>query len=375
MEQLFLDSNAHVNLNKAGLNAYVKYSSGFSAHGHPSSPNVPGRAAASSLEEAREKIAELIGAQSASQIIFTSTCTQACEWALEIVKAQNFSNYYCSKLEHPAIKLKYQELGNQNDPHNGFDLHYLNHSSDGKVHVSTFDYEKNSAVICVHMQNEIGTVQDIEGCNAEFLISDMSQSLGKMPVNVSSIPNLQIGIFGAHKFGGPMAGFMYLKDLEFYKEFGTGSRYFLDRPGTPDVASIVSTAAALEDVTKSLSRRYENMIKFRDVLEKGLEDLGWEIIGKDTKRNPSTTFAKVPKSLSFQIMNSLANEGVHIGLGSACGSANTGPSPLMMALGLNGTSRDYVRISQFGEYGVEEARYVLSKVKKFSNKKDKLDDI
>lgn len=364
MDQLFLDANAHVPLNKSGLNAFIKFNSGFGAHGHPQSPNAPGRAAASAIEEAREKIAELIGAKSANQIVFTSTCTQACEWALQIIDS-NVNNIYCSELEHPAIKLKAQSIKNKRSNKTDKELNYLSHTSEGKINISGFDFEENSGVVCIHVQNEIGTIQDIENCKSKFILSDMSQSLGKIPINVSNINNLQIAAFGAHKFGGPMLGFLYLKDTDLWEEFESGSRYFFDRPGTPDVASVVATAAALDETIKTLSRRYENMVKFKDILETGLEELGWKIIGKETKRAPNTTFAKVPKSLSFQIMMQLASEGIHIGLGSACGAANTGPSPLMLALGLSGTSKDYVRISQFGEYGAEEARYFLSKAKKF----------
>ena len=76
--QLFLDANAHVSLNLKALEAYVNFNKSICSHGNAMSISLPGRQAAAEIECARIKIAQLIGAENPNQIIFTSSCTQAC---------------------------------------------------------------------------------------------------------------------------------------------------------------------------------------------------------------------------------------------------------------------------------------------------------
>ena len=194
----------------------------------------------------------------------------------------------------------------------------------------------------------------------------MSQTIGKFPIpQLKYIDNLDVAVFGAHKFGGPASvGILYLKDTDNWFDKGTGSRYFLDRPGTPDVPSIVATAAALKDALKQAPSRSKNMDEFRNHIEPELESLGFEIIGKNDLRTSSTTFARIPDGKFSQIlMSTLSYKGIYIGLGSACGSVHSGKSPLMKILSRGGCSREFIRISQYGEYGKSDAKYFIQKLK------------
>jgi cysteine desulfurase len=307
---------------------------------------VPGRAAQTALEGARDKLAQLIGARSANQIIFTCNATYAAAWALSLLSGE----VVCSPVEHPAVRNAYFETFNP--------THYLTVDNNGLISGTHIKYP--GPVICIHVQNEIGVIEPIEKIDTPILVSDISQSLGKLPVNVGDFPNLSIAIAGAHKWGGPHLGFLYLKDTDLWKEFGTGSRYFLDQNGSPPVAYAVAAAVALEEALNTLDRRYQNMLAFRDILEPGLEECGFQIIGRDAPRLPGTTFARVPKSRAIQLMNNLAECNIYIGSGSACGSLHTGSSPLMAQLGQGGGPSDFVRISQFGDYGAREAKHLVS---------------
>ena len=337
--QLFLDCNAHVPLHPKALEAYTNFNKSTAGHGHAMSISMPGRQAASELEASREKIAKLIGAENPNQIIFTSSCTQACEWGLELLKAQNFDKVYCSTIEHKSVAIKSRELFGNND---------LFTSKSGVVACTFIPEEKNSAFVCMHVQNEIGTIQDIENINVPFF-SDMSQSLGKIPVNVSKIPNLMIGVFGAHKFGGPVnVGLLYIRDSKWWREFGFGSRYYLDRPGTPDVGMVVATAIALEEAIKTLQIRYHKALTFRSIIESAVKSIGTEIIGEGATRIPHATFMNIGKKMGPHVMAQLEAEGIFVGLGSACGSLHSSTSPIMTALGYGGSSQDNIRISQWG---------------------------
>lgn len=355
---LFLDANAHVAMNPKALAKFNEINNSRAGHGHASSPSVPGRAAANVIEESRTKIAELLGAKSSNQIIFTSTCTQACEWSVKILSRLNFTSVHISPTEHPAINqafIEYEPLMRNN---------LLDVNSDGVIIQNENNY---NAVICTSLQNEIGVIQPVENINCKFLLSDMCQVPGKLKINLSS-SKIDIAVFGAHKFGGPASvGFLYMEKVENWNEFGTGSRYFMDRPGTPDVASIAATAVSLEEAVKTMQERHQRTIEFRNILEPELKNMGFSIIAENANRCPNTTFVHMPNGQGMLNMLKLGEHGIHVGLGSACGSAATGPSLLMSKLGHTDSSHSYMRISQFGEYGKKEAQLFLDTLRKCIN--------
>ena len=365
MKEFFLDANAHIPMNKSAIEALIDFNSSLAGHGHALALSTPSRAANNALEKAREDISEMIGAKSSNQIVFTSGCTQACQWGMEIFFDQLFKeidqgNYYeciCSTFEHPAIKQAYEE---------NYKKHYVDYvpytelNKDGKIIFTNESLSKKEFIICAQMQNEVGLVYDVTNIGAKYVFSDMSQSLGKIPVNVTEL-NVDIAVFGAHKFGGSTGfGFMYLKDTSWWKPYGTGSRYFFDRTGTPDVSGAIATAAALKESLSSLPRRQDNMVKFKDILEPALEEMGIEIVCKNENRCANTTFAYVPGKGSELVME-LGKQGIYIGLGSACGSVYAGPSQTIKSLCRDGNADDYIRISQFGEYNEIDAEYVVGK--------------
>lgn len=375
---MFLDSNAHLPLSKRGQQAFVDFHNSLAGRGHPSSPSEPGRMAAAELEKSRAKIASLIGAKNSSQIIFTSTCTQAAEWGMEMFfridnpfignRTGNLQKFFepssadigCSSLEHPAVKQAFERTSNKLK----WDLiKIVPATSDGIINKNhNYNLEK---ICCIHLQNEIGTIQpilELKSDKCKYLFSDMSQSLGKIPINVTDL-DVDIAIFGGHKFGGTNLGFIYLKDSSYWKPFGSGSRYFTDRPGTPDVAGVVATAAALEEAIETLEERTEKMKSFQDYLELNLNRLGIEIVGYNVNRSPSTTFIHLPGK-AMDIILGLGQFNIHIGLGSACGSFHTGPSAIMQSLGREGTAHDYARISSFGQYDEKDAKYFIECLEK-----------
>ena len=357
-----LDCNAHVPINPKALKALCDFNTSPAGHGHPMSLSGPGRAAAAEIEKARTKIAELIGAKS-NQIVFTSTATQACEWGLELLQAQNFEKVYISTVEHKAVAIKARTLFGNND---------LFVTKDGIVSCAFTPHETKSAFVCIHVQNEIGTIQSIQDIKVPFFC-DMSQSLGKIPVDVSKYPNLKIATFGSHKFGGPVGvGFMYLQDTSWWKEFGTGGRYYFDRAGTPDVGMIIASAVALEDAIKTMPQRFENALNFRSVIENALLQMDMEIIGESSPRIPHCTFINVGRGMGPYIMNQMEAEGMFVGMGSACGSLHSSSNPVMTALGYGGKAQDYLRISQWGDYGEREGRLVARALAKYVPKFERI---
>lgn len=345
MKELYLDSNAHIPMSKNTLQIYNEFQQSCAGWGHPSAPSKPGLLASSALETARCKIASLLSCNS-EQLIFTSSCTQACEWGLKIL-LHRYNKIYCSPIEHTAVR---DVLKNPQ---------YLP-ISNGIVDI----IKTELPVVCIYVQNEIGTIQPILELQSPFIFSDMCQAVGKVDICLRDM-NVDIATFGAHKFGGPAGvGILYLKDIELWEEFGTGSRYFNDRPGTPDVAGIVATAAALEETLFNMPEHLQLMSEFQDALESTVET---KTICRGSQRVKNTTFLHVPGK-ALDLITELNSLGIYIGLGSACGSFHTGPSVIMKAIGENGDSNDYIRISQKGAYGKQEALYLAEIINKILRK-------
>lgn len=355
MKELFLDANAHISMPQEVLDYYCKLNSSISGHGHPNSLTKPGRRAANLIEESRVKIAELIGAKSSNQIFFTYGCTHGCEWAIDIFFKQaikNKSNVKISSYEHPAMR-------------DAFLKAYKNYYPDNfSNYIFSFN-DDNSDYYCsiMHMQNEFGTIFDLKNIKRKFLLSDLSQSLGKIPVNVSEL-DIDIGVFACHKFGGfNGTGFIYLKNSDWWVPFGTGSRYFTDRTGTPDANMVATSAFALEFALKSLSERFQRSFEFQKHIESSIENDQFEIVEKSSIRSPNTTFVH-KKNCINEILN-LNSKNIYCGLGSACGSHATGISTSLQSFEKykKCSPHDFMRISQWGEYGIKEAKYFLEQLR------------
>jgi cysteine desulfurase len=338
-------------MSKKAQKAYIDFQNSPAGHGHPSSPNISGRLAASELENSRIKIAKLLGAEHSNQIIFTSSCTEACSWAISVIENKKINcPIYYSPFEHPAVKYSIENNKNTKE------YIKLPCSNSGIV-----NYEDAKYLICMQVQNEIGSIQPINQWYGSYIFSDMSQAVGKTDIDLK---NIDIATFSGHKFGGSASvGILYLKNPTDWVQFGKGSRYFSDKVGTLDVGAIVATAEALEETLFYAPEKQQKCKEFQSVLEDRLTNMGLEIIGKDVPRVPNTTFVNIPDK-ALLILMELSQNDIIVGLGSACGSMHSGNSPLMQALGRSGGAHDFIRISQEGYYGRKEALIVVDEISK-----------
>lgn len=351
MKELFLDANAHIPVNNAGMKAFVEFNTSSTSHSHPNGITKLSREASNLIEQSRATIAKLIGAE-ANQIVFTNSCTQACQWALNIFGKK--CKYTISPFEHPAIQDYVDEQNRRTRA-----ITVMEVSSDGVL-----SKPETEGSVVVLMQNEMGSIQPIKKLKNQYLLSDMSQALGKIPLDVQEL-DVDLATFGCHKYGGlGGVGFMYIKNPAWWMGFGTGSRYYTDIVGTPFVAGIVSSAAALTEAIETLPNRTKKMQEFQNTLEPRLEAMGLEIIGKNLERSPNTTFATGFEGTAALLLLQLSEKGIYLGLGSACGSVNVGSNRMLKALGREKCGvHDSLRISTFGQYGKEEANYVADMIK------------
>lgn len=342
MRKYYLDAAAHLPLSNCALETLLKFLKSPISYGNPNSSSKIGIEAARLIESSRSKIAKLLGC-SPNQLFFTRSSTDACRWAIKILIRQA-KHLYLSPIEHPACELSAKEL--------------LNNCSD--------DGDGDGDVACsMYVNNEVGIIENFDTVtNFKLIFSDITQAVGKIPIDFNKI---DLAAFGAHKFGGPCGvGILYIKDSSLWIEHGTGSRYSLDCTGTPDCVGIIMTAAALEEAYSTMSSREQNAIAFRDTLESGLLKIGCTIIAKDQDRIPHITYCKLNGAFGnlngLMLQEILGNSGIYVGLGSACGSLDN-YSKIAKFFGYDPESGDYLRFSQWGDYGELDARYIIKKLK------------
>jgi len=346
LKHYYLDSAAHVPMSIAAQRAYIDFQNSEISPGHASSLNLIGRKVSGLIEKARVEISELLGAEKSSQIIFTNTCTEACNWAVEIIfnKAKSDIVYY-SPFEHSAIKYLTETKNNIKK------LNIIN----GKV--NEFNNKYN---ICMHVQNEVGLIQPIEKFTG-YLFSDMSQSLGKIKINLKE-SNVNLACFSGHKIGAGSIGILYIKDNKDWVTYGMGSRYYQDRVGSPDAAGIIGLAAGLRDNLSKMDDKVIQMKEFRESLEKRLKSYGLNVIYVEEDRIANISMIHLPK-VAHLVLDELSEKfNIHCSLGAACSSKLTTTNPTMSVLGFEGSVNDFLRISSNGDYGKKDGEYVAETI-------------
>jgi cysteine desulfurase len=346
-KKLFLDANAHVPMSDRVLKVFNDYQKSNNAWGNVNTLIEPGIKSTALIEEAREKIARYLGCNS-NQLFFTYGATQACQWGIKILE-DNTDKIYYSSVEHSAVRDAVELYGANT-------IEKIPVDNNGVIKETKF---KNYGIAVMSIQNEIGTIEPIEELEGRLIFSDMCQSVGKVPIDLK---NIDIAVFGAHKFGGPTSiGLLYLRNIDLWQPFGTGSRYYMDRPGTIDCGSILAAAESIEETRLTFDEKNARNGEFQKELEERLQNEVIKIIGYGAKRVNNTTFIKIPK-IALLVQSDLNSNGIYLGTGSACNKVHTGPSLTLTAIGEDADTDSYLRISQHGQYGKEDAKYFFDKL-------------
>ncbi len=364
MTNYYLDTNAHVPVNLSSLSKEKlnQFRLSEAVHGHPLAPSSAGTAAATVIEQARYDICKLLGISNPSCLCFTHSCTEANEWSIRIL-ANMGVGIKSSPFEHPsmisAIKTHFHWFDGDDVSNSKY---YLQINEDG----SFKDYHSDTT-ICLAVQSEIGLISNLKqlrDSTDNIFLCDLAQAIGKAPIDIEK-SGIDIATFGAHKFGGAGGiGCLYIRDPSWWIPYGTGTSYARDIPGTPNTEGIVITALALADAIESMKDREKNCIAFKDILEPKLKELGFDIICEHGNRINNTTFARAPNRVGSLLLRKLSDMGISIGLGSACGSFMVQDSHVMQAFGKHESNTAFIRISQHGDYGANEAVEVLDSIRR-----------
>ncbi len=341
MKKIYMDHAATTPCDSEVLEAMQPYFT--EVFGNPSSLHSFGREAKKAINEAREKVAALIGADP-TEIIFTSGGTESNNFALQgIAFANERKNHIItSKVEHAAILETCKFLEKR-----GFQVTYLPVDQFGMINpkdVATFITDKTILVSIMHANNEVGTIEPIAEIaeivkkKGIYFHTDAVQTVGQIPVNVNE---LKVDLLSAssHKFYGPKGvGFLYVKKGTKITPFLHGGEQERGRRGsTENVPGIVGLGKAAEIAARDMGSRVKHLKSLRDKLIEGiLKNIpDTKLNGHPEKRLPKNADFLVKYIEGESMLLKLDLAGIAVSTGSACSSGSLEPSHVLLACGID----------------------------------------
>ena len=332
--------------------------------GNPSSTHSFGRNAKSILELSRKSIAKHLNT-SAQEIIFTSCGTEANNWILRsAVKDLKVKRIITSKIEHHAVL--YTLLALQSEY--GIQVDYVAVKPNGEIDITDLvellSQETKTLVSLMHVNNEIGTVLDLERvgriCKQYNVLfhSDTVQSLGKTEIDLQAIP-IDFIVASAHKFHGPKGvGFAFVrKNSGLQPIFYGGEQEKGLRAGTEALHQIAGMAKALDHSYTNLEteRAYISELKNYLITQLEIEFPAFAINGNvDGFYNILNVLLPFSEDKTAMILFHLDMKGIAVSRGSACQSGTIKPSHVLAEmLSIEDLKKPSLRIS-FSHYNTKE---------------------
>jgi len=342
MRRIYLDHAATTPTRPEVVKAMLPYFT--DAFGNPSSIYSYGQEAKGAIEEARTKVAELIGARS-EEIIFTSGGTEADNFALEGVAYANErkgNHIITTSIEHHAVMEvgKFLERRGLKITRLPVDKYGLVDPDDVKRAIT----DKTILISVMHANNQVGTIEPVEEIGkiareaGVYFHTDAVQTAGHIPVNVDKL-KVDLLSIAAHKFYGPKGvGALYVrKGTRLVSLMHGGEQEKRRRAGTENVPAIVGLGKAVELAGQEMGKEAERLAYLRDKLIKGLVEKidHIRLNGHPTRRLPNNVNVSVDFVEGESMLLNLDLEGICASTGSACSSASLEPSHVLLALGLS----------------------------------------
>jgi cysteine desulfurase len=337
---IYLDYNATTPLCDDAREAMVPY---LERHfGNPSSVHAAGREARAAVDNARDKLAALLGVKP-NEIVFTSGGTESCNLAvfgLARSRVQRGGHVISAKTEHHAALNAIEHL----EKYEGFEVTWLNVSRDGIIDLDQLAgaiRPETRLVSIMTANNETGVIQPMREISsicrerAVLLHSDMVQSFGKIDTDLSLV---DAASFAAHKFYGPKGvGFLFLRSgLSIQPIMFGGAHENERRPGTENVAAIVGMSAAAEWVGQVPETEQEREKELRDELWTRIAQNVPEAKqnGGNAPRLANTLDVSLLGIDSEMLLIALDLEGICASSGSACMVGSVVASHVLLGMGL-----------------------------------------
>ena len=341
MKRIYLDYTATTPTYPDVVKAMLPYFT--DVFGNPSSIHSYGQEGKGAIEEARVKVAELIGAQD-EEIVFTSGGTEADNFALKGVAYANEkrgNHIIASPIEHHAVMETCKFLEQR-----GFRVTFLPVDEYGLVDPDDVRRAITSETILIsvmHANNEIGTIEPIAEIGklareAEICFhTDAVQTVGHIPVDVDEL-GVDLLSLSAHKLYGPKGvGALYIrKGTKITPFMHGGEQERRRRASTENIPGIVGLGKAVELVRQEMSEEAERLTLLRDRLIKGLmEQIDHvHLNGHPRARLPNNVNVSIDFVEGESMVLNLDMEGICASTGSACSSASLEPSHVLLAMGV-----------------------------------------
>jgi len=401
MKRIYLDYAATTPVDPRVVKAMLPY---FSENfGNTMSLHSFGQDAKLVLEQSRETVANLIGAEP-NEIIFTSSATESNNQALKGIalsersesKGKDEKNHIIiSSIEHPCIieSAKWLEKCGCLPDGRGFKITKLPVDKYGLVSLKDLESaitDKTILVSIIHASNEIGTIEPIAEIgemikkinlsrlsNTQhptpkiYFHTDASQSFGKIAIDVKKM-NIDLLTASSHKIYGPKgAGLLYVRNgLKIEPLLHGGGQENGLRSSTVNIAAIVGFAKAVEICQKEMKKENKKLEKLRDKLIKGV----LKIKGSHLNGHPKNRLANIINIwFSFiegeSLVIQLDLHGIACSTGSACSSVKLEPSPILLAIGLKPQeAHGSLRISLGRQTTEKDINYLLKILPKIVKK-------
>jgi cysteine desulfurase len=339
--RIFLDNSSTTRVDGRVLEAMLPYLR--ERFGNASSIHSFGQEARAAVEDARRRVAELLGADM-REVVFTSGGTESDNAALWGVFRSGYragNHIITSKIEHPAVLETCKALESA-----GAEVTYLPVDSSGRVdpaRVAAAVNERTILISIMHANNETGVIQPVEEISALarergiLMHTDAVQSVGKIPANVQRLGVDLLSLSG-HKIHAPKGvGVLWIRGGVKLVPFLTGGAHERRRrAGTENVPAIVGLGAAARLAVERLPEMGTRVASLRDRLEEQIKSRmpGVRTNGSAEHRIPNVTNLAFEGIEGEAAVIALDLSGVAVSTGSACSSGSLEPSHVLMGMGL-----------------------------------------
>ena len=324
----YLDYAAISPLDKEVIKAMHQAETQFFANA--SALHTPGHLAMNQIEHTRELLAKLINAEP-EEIIFTSGASESNNAVLHTFEGCQIET---SPLEHHSVIETAKVYRGKNLPK--LYSYMLTNNEIGEIlELPEIDRSKYADSPLFKAKNDWGKPL-VTDCRKAYLHSDLTQALGKIPLDVKKI-GVDYATFSAHKIGGPVGvGALYIKKgVPFKPLIIGGNQEKKRRGGTYNTIGIIGFGAALEKIAREKTwEKYDREVrKLRDSLAKRiLEEIPGSSLNTDLKNGlPNILNASFKAAEGESIQLYLDAEGIIVSTGSACAAGDTKPSHVLMA--------------------------------------------
>ena len=360
MNTIYLDNNATTQVAPQVLEEMIPYLRDF--YGNPSSMHTFGGQLHKKIEEARERVAQLLGAEP-EEIIFTSCGTESDNTAI-MSAAESFpqkKHIITTRVEHPAVLSFCKHLARK-----GYRITFLPVNNQGRLNIDDLVKvigDDTALVSIMFANNEIGNIfpvheiGEIVRDRKVLFHTDAVQAVGKIPIDTKKLPVDLLSLSG-HKLHAPKGiGALYVrKKTRFHPYLIGGHQEKGRRAGTENVASIIALGKACELAMKDIEKESAYLSRLRDKLEQALlkSSSDTRINGDATSRLPNTSNISFEYVEGEAILLRLNEYGICASSGSACTSGSLEPSHVLRAIGVPFTAiHGSIRFS-LSRYNTEE---------------------